>query len=170
MVDDDGRPVKLGEAGHLLVRGDSITPYYWHFHEKSKATMIGDWIRTGDWYRVGEDGFYWYEGRSDDMMKVGGLWVSPVEVENVLIEHRAVIEAAVVGVPIEGLNKMKAYVILREGHAGSPALMEELQTWCKGRLKRYEYPQMIEFVPDLPKTITGKIQRFKLRQAEPVKT
>lgn len=170
VVDDDGRPVKPGEAGHLLVRGDSITPYYWHFHEKSKATMIGDWIRTGDWYRVGEDGFYWYEGRSDDMMKVGGLWVSPVEVENVLIEHRAVIEAAVVGVPIEGLNKMKAYVILREGHAGSPALVEELQTWCKGRLKRYEYPQMIEFVPDLPKTITGKIQRFKLRQAEPVKT
>ncbi|MGH2372114.1 MAG: AMP-binding enzyme, partial [bacterium] len=103
-------------------------------------------------------------------MKVGGLWVSPVEVENVLIEHPAVVEAAVVGVPVEGLNKMKAYVIVREGHAGTPTLVEELQQWCKGRLKRYEYPQIIEFVPDLPKTITGKIQRFKLRQAEPVKT
>ncbi|MGQ0548448.1 MAG: benzoate-CoA ligase family protein [Armatimonadota bacterium] len=170
VVDDEGRPVKPGEAGHLLVRGDSIAPYYWHFHEKSKATMVGDWIRTGDWYRVGEDGFYWYEGRSDDMMKVGGLWVSPVEVENVLIEHPAVVEAAVVGVPVEGLNKMKAYVILRAGHTESVALVEELQAWCKGRLKRYEYPHLIDFVPDLPKTITGKIQRFKLRQAEPVKT
>ena len=167
VVDDDGRPVKPGEAGHLLVRGDSATPYYWHFHEKSKATMVGDWIRTGDWYRVGEDGFYWYEGRSDDMMKVGGLWVSPVEVENVLIEHPAVVEAAVVGVPVEGLNKMKAYVILRESHQGSATLVEELQKWCKERLQRYEYPQIIEFVPDLPKTITGKIQRFKLREPQP---
>jgi benzoate-CoA ligase family protein len=163
VVDDDGRPVKPGEAGNLLVRGDSAAPYYWHFHEKSKATMVGEWMRTGDWYRVGEDGFYWYEGRADDMMKVGGLWVSPVEVENVLIEHTAVVEAAVVGVPVEGLNRMKAYIILQDGYAGSPALMEELQSWCKDRLARYQYPQIVEFVPDLPKTITGKIQRFKLR-------
>jgi benzoate-CoA ligase len=166
ILDDDGQPVKRGQAGHLLVRGDSAAAYYWHFHEKSKATMAGDWMRTGDWYRLDEDGFAWYEGRSDDMMKVGGLWVSPIEVENVLIEHAAVVEAAVVGVPVEGLNRMKAYVILREGHTGSAALVEALQKWCKERLARYEYPQIIEFVPDLPKTITGKIQRFKLRQAE----
>lgn len=167
VVDDDGRLVKPGEAGHLLVRGDSTMPFYWHNHEKSKATVVGDWIRTGDWYRVGEDGFYYCEGRSDDMMKVGGLWVSPIEVENVLIEHPAVVEAAVVGVPVEGLNRMKAYVILREGHAGSAALVDELQKWCKERLQRYEYPHIVEFVPDLPKTITGKIQRFKLREPQP---
>ncbi len=169
ILDDDGQPVKRGQAGHLLVRGDSAAAHYWHFHEKSKATMVGDWMRTGDWYRQDADGFYWCEGRSDDMMKVGGLWVSPVEVENTLIEHPAVLEAAVVGVAIEGLNKIKAYVILREGKAGSAALVEELQQWCKGRLARYEFPQFIEFVPDLPKTITGKIQRFKLRgpQAAP---
>ncbi|MGQ0568848.1 MAG: benzoate-CoA ligase family protein [Armatimonadota bacterium] len=170
VVDDEGRPVAPGQAGHLHVRGDSAAPFYWHFHEKSKATMVGEWVRTGDWYRTGEDGFYYSEGRSDDMMKVGGLWVSPVAVENVLMEHRAIMEAAVVGVPVEGLNKMKACVILREGHAGSAALVEELQAWCKERLKRYEYPQIIEFVPDLPKTITGKIQRFKLREAQPAST
>jgi benzoate-CoA ligase len=104
------------------------------------------------------------------MMKVGGMWVSPIEVENVLIEHPAVVEAAVVGVPVEGLNKMKAYVILREKYEGSPALVEELQKWCKERLQRYEYPQIVEFVPDLPKTITGKIQRFKLREPQPTPT
>ncbi|MCL6551579.1 MAG: benzoate-CoA ligase family protein [Firmicutes bacterium] len=167
VVDDEGHPVPPGGAGHLMVKGDSAAPYYWHFHEKSKATMIGEWMRTGDWYRIDADGFLWYEGRSDDMLKVGGLWVSPIEVENVLIEHPAVLEAAVVGVDVEGLTKMKAFVILREGHVGSPALVAELQEWCKTRLERYKYPQLVEFVTDLPKTITGKIQRFKLRQAQP---
>ncbi|MDR7554128.1 MAG: benzoate-CoA ligase family protein [Armatimonadota bacterium] len=170
VVDDEGRPVPPGGAGHLMVKGDSAAPYYWHFHEKSKATMIGEWMRTGDWYRIDADGFLWYEGRSDDMLKVGGLWVSPIEVENVLIEHPAVLEAAVVGVEVEGLTKMKAFVILKEGHAGSAALVEELQEWCKARLERYKYPQLVEFVTDLPKTITGKIQRFKLRQAQPTPT
>lgn len=166
IVDDEGHPVPPGGAGHLMVKGDSAAPYYWHFHEKSKATMAGEWMRTGDWYRLDQDGFLWYEGRSDDMLKVGGLWVSPIEVENVLIEHPAVLEAAVVGVPVEGLTKMKAFVILREGHAASPALVTELQEWCKSKLERYEYPQLVEFVADLPRTVTGKIQRFKLRQAE----
>jgi acyl-coenzyme A synthetase/AMP-(fatty) acid ligase len=130
--------------------------------------MVGDWVRTGDWYRVGEDGFYWYEGRSDDMMKVGGLWVSPIEIENVLMEHPAVMEAAVVGVPVEGLNRMKAYVILRSGREGSDVLVGELQQWCKERLERYEYPHIVAFVVDLPKTATGKVQRFLLRQMQPV--
>ncbi len=167
VVDGDGHPVGPGGSGHLLVRGDSAAPYYWHFHEKSKATMVGDWVRTGDWYRLGEDGFYWYEGRSDDMMKVGGLWVSPIEIENVLMEHPAVMEAAVVGVPVEGLNRMKAYVILRSGREGSDALVVELQQWCKERLERYEYPHIVAFVADLPKTATGKVQRFLLRQMQP---
>jgi benzoate-CoA ligase len=168
VVDEEGREVAPGQAGHLLVRGDSSAPFYWHYHEKSKATMIGDWVRTGDWYRVGEDGFYYSEGRSDDMMKVGGLWVSPVAMEAALMEHAAVLEAAVVGVPVEGLNRTKAFVILREGREGTPALVEELQQWCKERLARYQYPHQVEFVPDLPKTVTGKIQRFKLRQMQPV--
>jgi benzoate-CoA ligase len=167
VVDDEGRPVPPGGAGHLMVRGDSAAPYYWHFHEKSKATMVGEWMRTGDWYRIDQDGFLWYEGRSDDMLKVGGLWVSPIEVESTLIEHPAVLEAAVVGVEVEGLTKMKAFVILREGHLGAPALVGELQEWCKMKLERYKYPQLVEFVPDLPRTVTGKIQRFKLRQAQP---
>ncbi len=166
VVDGDGHPVGPGGSGHLLVRGDSAAPSYWHFHEKSKATMTGDWVRTGDWYRIGEDGFYWYEGRSDDMMKVGGLWVSPIEIENVLMEHPAVMEAAVVGVPVEGLNRMKAYVILRSSYQGSDALVGELQQWCKERLERYEYPHIVAFVTDLPKTVTGKIQRFLLRQMQ----
>jgi len=168
VVDGDGHPVGPGGSGHLLVRGDSAAPFYWHFHEKSKATMTGDWIRTGDWYRLGDDGFCWYEGRSDDMMKVGGMWVSPIEIENVLMEHPAVLEAAVVGVPVEGLNRMKAYVILRGSHQGSDALVGELQQWCKERLERYEYPHIVAFVTDLPKTVTGKIQRFLLRQMQPV--
>ncbi|MDQ7849532.1 MAG: benzoate-CoA ligase family protein [Armatimonadota bacterium] len=167
IVDDEGRPVPPGGAGHLMVKGDSAAPYYWHFHEKSKATMVGEWMRTGDWYRMDREGFLWYEGRSDDMLKVGGLWVSPIEVENSLIEHPAVREAAVVGIEVEGLTKMKAFVILREGFVGSAALAAELQEWCKTKLERYEYPQFVEFVADLPRTVTGKIQRFKLRQAHP---
>jgi benzoate-CoA ligase len=163
VVDDDGRPLPAGRPGHLLVRGDSAAAYYWHQHERTKASILGAWMRTGDWYRVDGDGFYWYEGRVDDMMKVGGLWVSPIEIENALIEHPAVQEAAVVGVSVEGLSRMKAYVVLRPEASPSTALTEELQRWCKERLERYEYPHAVEFVSDLPKTITGKIQRFKLR-------
>jgi acyl-coenzyme A synthetase/AMP-(fatty) acid ligase len=114
---------------------------------------------------VDEEGFYWYEGRSDDMIKVGGLWVSPVEVENTLIEHPAVQEAAVVGVPVEGLTRIRAYVVLKPGRQPSEALAQELQEWCKSRLARYKYPHFVTFAEDLPKTVTGKIQRFKLREA-----
>ena len=163
IVDDGGLPVAAGDAGHLVVRGDSAAACYWHNHERTKSTILGDWIRTGDWYRMDEDGFFWYEGRTDDMMKVGGMWISPIEIENALIEHSAVAEAAVVGVNVAGLNRSKAFVVLRPGHAQSNALVEELQRWCKDRLERYAYPHVVEFVADLPKTITGKIQRFKLR-------
>ena len=168
ILGDDGYPVEEpGEAGHLSVKGDSAAAYYWRNHEKTKDTMKGEWLFAGDTYRVDEDGFYWYEGRSDDMIKVSGLWVSPVEVENTLGEHDAVSEAAAVGVAVEGLTRIKAYVVLREGHEGSEDLIEELQEWAKNNLKRYQYPHIVEFVQELPKTTTGKIQRFKLREPEP---
>jgi benzoate-CoA ligase family protein len=167
ILDEEGYPVEDGEAGYLSVRGDSAAAYYWRNHEKTKATMQGEWLFAGDWYRVDEEGFYWYEGRSDDMIKVSGLWVSPVEVESTLMDHEAVVEAAAVGIPVDDLTRVKAYIILREGYEGGDALTEELQTWCKERLKRYQYPHLVEFVEDLPRTVTGKIQRFKLRQPEP---
>jgi benzoate-CoA ligase family protein len=167
ILDEEGYPVEPGEAGYLSVKGDSAAAFYWRNHEKTKATMQGDWLFAGDWYRVDEEGFYWYEGRSDDMIKVSGLWVSPVEVESTLIDHDAVIEAAAVGIPLDDLTRVKAYVILREGYEGTESLVEELQDWCKDRLKRYQYPHLVQFVDDLPRTVTGKIQRFKLRQPEP---
>lgn len=166
ILDEDGGPVEPGEAGYLAVKGDSAAAYYWRNHEKTKATMKGEWLFAGDWYRVDEDGFYWYEGRSDDMIKVSGLWVSPVEVEATLGEHPAVVEAAAVGVAVDELTRVKAYAILHEGYEGSEETVAELQEWCKERLKRYQYPHLVEFVEELPKTVTGKIQRFKLREPE----
>ncbi|GAB4432468.1 MAG: benzoate-CoA ligase family protein [Chloroflexi bacterium OHK40] len=164
LVGLDGQPVASGEPGALHVRGGSAASHYWHNDEKTRQTMIGEWMVTGDYYRVDEDGFYWYEGRIDDMIKVGGNWVSPIDIENALTEHPAVLEPAVIGVPIDGLTRIRAFVILREGHAASDALAVELQEWCKARLRRYQYPHLVSFVAELPKTVTGKIQRFKLRQ------
>ncbi len=166
ILNEEGYPVEPGEPGYLSVKGDSAAAFYWRNHEKTKSTMKGDWLFAGDWYRMDEDGYYWYEGRSDDMIKVSGLWVSPVEVENTLGEHDAVSEAAAVGIDVEGLTQIKAYVVLREGHESSDDLVEELQEWSKDHLKRYQYPHMVEFVEELPKTSTGKIQRFKLRESE----
>jgi benzoate-CoA ligase family protein len=167
IFDEEEYPVEdPGEAGYLSVKGDSAAAYYWRNHEKTKETMKGEWLFAGDWYRVDEDGFYWYEGRADDMIKVSGLWVSPVEVENTLGDHEAVVEVAAVGVDIEGLTRIKAYVVLREDHEGSDELVEELQEWSKDNLKRYQYPHIVEFIEELPKTTTGKIQRFRLREPE----
>ena len=166
ILDEAGYPVEPGEAGYLSVKGDSAAAFYWRNHEKTKQTMQGEWLFAGDWYRVDEDGFYWYEGRSDDMIKVSGLWVSPVEVESTLGDHPAVIEAAAVGVPVDGLTRVRAHIVLRQEYAPSEELVAELQNWCKERLKRYQYPHLVEFVDELPKTVTGKIQRFKLREPE----
>ncbi|MCA1719018.1 MAG: benzoate-CoA ligase family protein [Actinobacteria bacterium] len=167
ILNEDERPVEEpGEAGYLSVKGDSAAAYYWRNHEKTKETMKGEWLFAGDWYRMDEDGYYWYEGRADDMIKVSGLWVSPVEVENTLGDHDAVVEAAAVGIDVEGLTRVKAYVVLREGHEGSDELVEELQEWSKNNLRRYQYPHVVEFIDELPKTATGKIQRFKLREPE----
>jgi len=166
IVDEAGRDLGPGHIGHLLVRGGSTAPYYWNKREVTQRTMLGEWLRTGDMFRKDEDGFYWYCGRDDDMLKVGGLWVSPHEVENALLEHGAVLEVAVTGAPDEhGLVKPKAYVVPNDGHPPSPALAQELQAFVKNRIAPYKYPRWIEFVDELPKTATGKIQRFRLRSA-----
>ena len=164
VVDDEGREVPNGEVGNLYVSGDATAPYYWNKHEQTQRTMLGEWLKTGDTYYRDDDGYFWYCGRSDDMLKVGGLWVSPIEVENALMEHPAVLEAAVTGqADADGLIKPKAYVILNTGHHGANGLARELQDFVKGSLVPYKYPRWVEFVDDLPKTVTGKIQRFKLR-------
>src|SRR5438874_2259552 len=144
----------------------SAPTLYWAQHEKSKRSILGEWFFTGDRYRVDKDGFYWYEGRSDDMIKVSGLWVSPIEIEAALLEHTAVAESAVVGVSVDGFTKIKAFVIAKPGAVEGDALVAELQEHCKSRLQRFQYPHLIEFVPELPKTVTGKIQRYKLREKE----
>jgi benzoate-CoA ligase len=165
IVDDDGLPVPRGEIGNLLVKGDSTCALYWNKHEKTKDTIEGRGIRTGDKYSEDADGFLWYAGRGDDMLKVGGIWVSPVEVENALIEHPAVLEAGVVGrEDHDRLVKPLAYVVCAAGYTGSEALARELQDFVRGRLAEYKRPRWVEFVDALPKTGTGKTQRFKLRQ------
>jgi benzoate-CoA ligase len=164
VVDDAGVPVPRGEIGNLRVKGDSIMAYYWNKHEKTKETLYGPWIQTGDKYYEDEDGYFWYCGRADDMLKVGGIWVSPVEVEATLVRHAAVLEAAVVGREDDDrLVKPQAFVVLKEPATASPALADELKAFVKDKIAPYKYPRWIEFVPELPKTATGKIQRFKLR-------
>ena len=167
ILDDEGNPVQQGDAGDLYVKGDSALALYWAQHEKTKRSVLGEWFFTGDRYRVDGDGFYWYEGRSDDMIKVSGLWVSPIEIESVLMEHAAVAESAVVGVSVDGFTKIKAFVIIKGDATAGDALATELQEHCKARLQRFQYPHLVEFVAELPKTVTGKIQRYKLR--EPVR-
>jgi 4-hydroxybenzoate-CoA ligase/benzoate-CoA ligase len=164
LLDDDGRPVPAGATGHLLVRGASAAAFYWRNRDKTRRTMQGEWMITGDRYRCDVDGFYWYEGRADDMLKVGGEWVSPIEMENVLMEHVAVNEAAVVGINVDGVMRIRAVIILTAPDRETPTLKTELQEWCKQRLQRFQYPHRIDFVQELPKTASGKIQRFRLRQ------
>ena len=164
VVDEDGRPVPTGEIGDLLVRGDSTCAFYWNRHEQTKDTIAGHWIRTGDKYWQDEDGFFWFAGRSDDMLKVGGIWVSPTEVEHALLEHPAVEACAVTGREDgNGLIKPMAYVVARAGVAPGTELAAKLQQFARTRLAEYKRPRWIEFVDALPTTATGKIQRFKLR-------
>jgi benzoate-CoA ligase len=165
IVDDEERELPTGETGNLWVSGDSACAYYWNKHDKTKATIRGEWVVTGDKYHIDSAGFFTYEGRSDDMLKVSGQWVSPAEVEAVLMAHPAVLECGVVGMKDKDeLLKPMAFVRLKPGHAGGDALAEELKAFVKGRITPYKYPRWVEFVEDLPKTATGKIQRFKLRE------
>jgi benzoate-CoA ligase len=168
IVDEQGIDVPPGQPGDMMVRGDSCASFYWHQREKTRRCMRGEWFYTGDRYLENEDGCFVYQGRADDMIKVGGLWVSPADVEACLVRHPAVSEAAVIGVQIDDVSRIKAFVICPDGVADQAVLSEELRGWCKEHLRRYEYPHVVAFVDDFPRTATGKIQRFKLREAEAV--
>jgi benzoate-CoA ligase len=164
---DDGLAVPDGETGDLYIKGPSAAVMYWGNREKSRETFQGAWTKSGDKYVRNADGSYTYSGRSDDMLKVSGIYVSPFEVESTLVQHAAVLEAAVIGVnDADGLTKTKAYVVLKAGQSATEA---ELKAFVKDRLAPYKYPRSIEFITELPKTATGKIQRFKLRDIEAAK-
>jgi len=164
IVDESGNALPPGEVGDLMIKGDSIAERYWNLHEENKRKFVGEWLHTGDKYSMDKDGYFWYSGRSDDMLKVGGIWVSPVEVENTLVQHEAVLEAGVVGVDIgNGLIQSKAYVVLKDGYKPSDELASELQEFVRSKLAHYKTPKIIEFIDELPKTASGKIQRFRLR-------
>ncbi len=166
IVGEDGKEAAAGEPGHLQIRALSAAKYYWNKPEKTAATMLGDgWLDTGDIYTVDEDGFYRCGGRGDDMLKVGGIWVSPVEIEARLAGHPKVLEAAVVGRADEAdLVKPAAYIVLNDPKEAGEGLERDLIAHCKAGLAPYKYPRWLTFVEDLPKTATGKIQRFKLRE------
>jgi 4-hydroxybenzoate-CoA ligase len=163
IVDEKNEEVPDGEMGTLMVKGDSIAACYWNKHEKTKKTFIGEWLNMGDKFYKDEDGYFFYVGRSNDMLKVGGIWVSPIEVEACLMEHSAVRECAVVGwSDPERLIKPKAFVVLHNKFRGNEKIEKELKEHVKTTLAHYKYPRWIEFVDELPKTPTGKIKRFML--------
>jgi benzoate-CoA ligase family protein len=162
IVDASGQDLPPGQAGTLWIKGDSAAVLYWQAHEKSKEVLRGDWVVTGDHMRQDADGCFWYEGRSDDMLKVGGIFVSPGEVENCLLQHEQVAECAVIGYKDpDGLIKPKAYVVCR-GREGDALLAAELQEFVKARLAPFKYPRYVEFVTALPKNDRGKIDRRRL--------
>lgn len=164
ILDEQGQPVPAGEVGDLWMRGESIAAQYWNNRPQSKRTFVGEWLKTGDKYYLDADNYFTFCGRSDDLLKVGGLWVAPLEVEAALLEHPAVAEAAVVGAfDGQDLEKPKAYVVLKAGQQPSEAVAQELKDFVKHRLQPYKYPRWVEFVHELPKTATGKIQRYRLR-------
>jgi benzoate-CoA ligase len=164
---EDGRPVADGEVGDLYIRGPSAALLYWTNHQKTRTTFQGEWTRSGDKYVRRGDGRYVYAGRADDMLKVSGIYVSPFEVEAALVQHPAVLEAAVIGKQdADGLTKTKAFVVLKPGQTPDARLEEALKAFVKDKLAPYKYPRYLEFINELPKTATGKIQRFRLRERE----
>jgi benzoate-CoA ligase family protein len=163
IVDAGNNEVATGEMGTLKIKGDSAALCYWNAHEKSKETFAGDWCTTGDQFHVDEDGYYWYHGRTDDMLKVSGVFVAPAEIENCLLQHDAVLECAVVGHESEGLVKPKAFVVLREGFAAEEQLADRIKQFVKEHIAVYKYPRWVEFVDSLPKNDRGKIDRKKLK-------
>jgi acyl-coenzyme A synthetase/AMP-(fatty) acid ligase len=163
VVDEQGDDVAPGQIGNLWIRGESAAAGYWNRPELTAATFRGEWTVTGDKYIRDARGYYFYCGRTDDMLKVSGLWVSPLEIETALLAHPAVVECAVVGATDrDGLTKPKAFVVTRQ--SDSEALEPELREFLRERLPGYKIPEWIVFAATLPKTATGKIQRFKLRQ------
>jgi benzoate-CoA ligase family protein len=171
IVDEHGNPVGPNEIGDLFVKGDSICTGYWNQHEKTKEVFVGPWFRTGDKYYQDEDGFFWHAGRSDDLFKVNGRWLSPAEVESALIAHPAVREAAVIARDDEaGLTKPAAYVVVNAEFTPEKQLARDLQDWVAQRVGGYKRPRWVEFLPEIPKTATGKLQRFKLRELQDQRT
>lgn len=167
IVDDQGNAVANSEIGDLLIKGDSTCSGYWNKHEKTKETFVGDWFRTGDKYFQDKEEYFWYAGRSNDVFKVHGLWLSPAEVESVLIAHPAVREAAVVArKDQDGLTKAAAYVVLNGEFTPSELLVHELQERVGQKIGGYKRPRWVEFLSEIPKTATGKLQRFKLRELQ----
>ena len=165
IVNADGAEVATGGMGTLRIKGDSAALCYWQAHEKSKQTFAGDWCTTGDQFHVDPDGYYWYHGRTDDMLKVSGVFVAPAEIENCLLQHNAILECAVVGHDAgDGLVKPKAFVVLREGRAAGREMEEDIKTFVKSKIALYKYPRWIEFVAALPKNDRGKIDRKQLKQ------
>ena len=167
IVDENMEEVPQGEVGTLLVNSGSAAAYYWNKREKTRQTMLGPWFNTGDKFFMDENGLFFYAGRTDDMLKVGGIWLSPVEVEACIISHPAVLECAVVAATdAEDLVKPKAYVVLKAGQQPSDELAEEIKLYVKNTLAPYKYPRWLEFIDELPKTATGKIKRVELRKLD----
>jgi benzoate-CoA ligase len=164
IVDADEQEVATGEMGTLKIKGDSAALCYWNAHEKSKATFAGDWCTSGDQFHVDAEGYYWYHGRTDDMLKVSGIFVAPAEIENCLLQHEAVLECAVIGHEDEdGLVKPKAFIVSRDPSAANDVLAEDIKRFVKDQIARYKYPRWIEFVASLPKNDRGKIDRKQLK-------
>jgi benzoate-CoA ligase family protein len=163
VIDEEGQEVPDGEVGTLWIEGDTAALLYWNEHEKTKQTFHGDSVNTGDLFVRDSEGFYWYRGRSDELIKVGGIWVVPAEIEQCLITHADVVECAVVGYEEEGLTLSRAHVVLRAGVAGSEELARALQDHVRVRLSPHKYPRDVRFVAELPKTPSGKIDRLALR-------
>ena len=167
IVDDEGHDLRPGQVGTLLIKGESIATGYWNKHEQTKSTFRGEWINTHDKFMLDEEGFFWYAGRTDDMMKVSGQAVWPSDLESILQGHPAVLESGVVGfTDADGLLRPRAFVVLKEGHEPSPQLARELQDFVKQNAAPHKYPRSVVFVDSLPKTATGKIKRFLLREID----
>ena len=167
IVDESGHELAANEIGELVVRGPSAGEGYWNQRAKSRRTFAGEWTHTGDKYRRDAEGYYYYCGRTDDMFKVSGMWVSPFDVEAALVSHEAVLEAAVIGKEdADGLIKPKAFIVLKNGFAADDGLLEKLKSHVKDRAGPWKFPRWIELRSDLPRTATGKIQRFKLREED----
>jgi benzoate-CoA ligase len=164
LLDEQGADVEVGDIGTLWVKNDGTTACYWNKHEKSKQSIHGEWFCTGDQFHQDEDGYYWYAGRDDDMLKPGGLWLSPMEIEDLLLEHSQVNEVAVVAEGNEaGLDKPVAFVVLKDGSHSTQDMEKVLKDFVRERAAHYKCPRKIYFVDELPRTATGKVQRFKLR-------
>ena len=164
LIDEDEQEVPRGEIGTLWIKNDGTAACYWNKHEKTKQSFYGEWFDTGDKYYQDQDGYYWYVGRADDMIKPGGLWLSPIEIEGILLAHPAVNEVAVVSEGYEsGLDKPVAFVVNKEGYAPSQDLENELKEFARERAAHYKCPRKVYFLTELPRTGTGKIQRYKLR-------